>query len=202
MEADEYNKSLIEVLVDEPCIYDPSDPAFQNINERHMAYVRLGQRLRDRGASEEQVHRINDRFQVLKRRYMTEYRKVQRGVQSHWAYYEDLTPILNSLAEKAVSNETTSVISDSNLIFSPYSPSPSSDERPAEAKRRHVEEKQRSDFQRSEFSGIFDYVSYRLDNMDEATRKATVEKILRLVHNPSLELVDERVNASTSTPKW
>ncbi|CAD5230374.1 unnamed protein product [Bursaphelenchus xylophilus] len=200
MEADEYNKSLIEILVDEPCIYDPADPAFNNINERHMAYVRLGQRLRDRGANEEQVHRINDRFQVLKRRFLTEYRKVQRGLQSHWAYYEDLLPLLNSLAEKSATSETASCISEPNILFSPYSPCPSSDERPTEAKRRHVEEK--SAACRTEFAGIFDYIAFRLDNMEDTIRKSTVEKILRLVHNPSMELMDERVNASTSTPKW
>lgn len=72
MNADEFNKLLITFLADESCLYDTNSLFYNNINERHQAYQRIGQRLQECGASENQVTKVNDRFQVLKRRFFNE----------------------------------------------------------------------------------------------------------------------------------
>lgn len=54
MNADEYNKLLITFLANERCLYDLSSPLYNNINERHQAYLRIGKQLQDCGASDAQ----------------------------------------------------------------------------------------------------------------------------------------------------
>jgi hypothetical protein len=54
MNSDDFNRLLITFLNGEPCLYDPISPFYNNINERHQAYLRIGQQLKENGASEVQ----------------------------------------------------------------------------------------------------------------------------------------------------
>lgn len=54
MNQDKFNHLLISFLAQERCLYDPVCTLYNNINERHQAYIRIGKQLRECGASEVQ----------------------------------------------------------------------------------------------------------------------------------------------------
>lgn len=88
---------------------------FTNSGERHLAYERIAEKLRQHGASFEQTHRLNEKFLKvsipdkqpylkdcfkLKWRYMKEYHLVEDGKRAPtWPYYQSLSFLLPSVLE-------------------------------------------------------------------------------------------------------
>lgn len=117
MDANEFNRLVITFLANESCLYDMDSPFYNNINERHQAYIRIGQQLRECGVSDDQgvllfslpifycidlVNRVNDRFQALKRRFLSEHRRVRNGALSSWPHYYALEKLLGKFADRSI----------------------------------------------------------------------------------------------------
>ncbi|KAI6190067.1 hypothetical protein M3Y97_00076600 [Aphelenchoides bicaudatus] len=201
MNADKFNRLLITFLAHERCLFDPNCNLYNSINERHQAYLRIGSQLKQCGASDAQVSKVNDRYQALKRRFISEHSKVQKGKNSTWPYYTELEKLLSVLVEKTNQNsfgEPSSSFQpppNNNLNIEPTCSTSSYVETP---KKRKLDDERPATTSQTDFSGIFDYLATKMNNFDEQTQKNVIEKLLKIVHNPTICLVEERLIATNA----
>jgi hypothetical protein len=142
---------------------------------------------------------VNDRFQSLKRRFFCERRKIQAGSISTWTHYAQLEILLGNLSEKQARFVFKLKYSYNNWLRSNLSSEVSCsnqdqlnlDASENNKKRKIMDEDDNLTRSRPEFAGILDYISIKLEELDKATRENVIEKLLRVVHNPSICLVED-----------
>jgi len=115
MNQHDFNTYLIQFVQEEDVLYRSENLNFTNSGERHLAYERISEKLRQHGASFEQTHRLNEKFLKLKWRYMKEYHLVEDGKRApSWPYYQSLSFLLPSVLELERKRMNNSVLEDNN----------------------------------------------------------------------------------------
>jgi len=186
-------------------LYRSQNLNFTNSGERHLAYERIAEKLRQHGASFEQTHRLNEKFLKLKWRYMKEYHLVEDGKRApSWPYYQSLSFLLPSVLELERKRMNASVPEDNhNSRDEQYVDVQACDVIPSTsvAKTRGSQKRKSTIYEETDSRlmekrrvtnvAFADFVACKLDEIPEPLRSQTERQIIDIIMSVSVETYQE-----------
>jgi len=191
MNQHEFNTLLIDFVRDEDVLYHSQNLNFTNSGERHLAYERIAEKLRQHGK--------------LKWRYMKEHQVVENGKRApNWPYYQSLSFLLPSVLELERKRMNTSVPEDGQgreqqqyveVQACDVVPSTSTVQKGRSQKRKSMmfEETDNRLMEKRRVTNLAfaEFVACKLDEMPEPIRSHTERQIIDLVMSVHVETYQE-----------